>query len=76
VTARKNGIVTDDERPWTAAAYLRDDTAFAGEQHGVLGSGTLCGLPEESITVVRNPFFGTKHGDCAACAARLNELAK
>jgi hypothetical protein len=69
-------ILNDPGGPWTAAAYLVDDAAFAGEQHGVDEQlNTLCGLAAERIVVVRNPFWGTQQRDCPLCASRLRELA-
>jgi hypothetical protein len=69
-------VITSEDRPWTAAAYLVDDPGFAGTQHGVEPGGTLCGLPAEDIVVVRNPFWGDQPNDCEGCAARLRTLAE
>jgi hypothetical protein len=76
MTVRKNGIVIDDDGAWTAACYLLSDPQFEGTQHGVHGQGTLCGLPEDAVAIVRNPFYGTRSGDCHECATRLQDLAR
>ena len=76
MTVRKNGIVIDKDGPWTAACYLASDRSFEGTQHGVLDRGTLCGLPEEAVAIVRSPFWGTEARDCVVCATRLQELAR
>jgi len=69
-------VIIDQDGPWTAAAYSADDPSFVGIQHGVADeSGSLCGLAEADIVVVRNAFYGDSIRDCAACAVRLTELA-
>jgi hypothetical protein len=75
MTMRRNGIVLDEDGPWTAACYLRGDSDFTGTQHGVYEQGTLCGLAASVVDVVRNPFYGDGNRDCKDCAARLHELA-
>jgi len=76
VSLRKNGIVIDEDGPWTAACYLAEDSSFAGRQHGVLERGSLCGLAGDAVVVVRNRFLGTGPRDCPDCARRLRELAE
>lgn len=76
MTVRKNGIVIDDGGAWTAACYLASDPSFEGAQHGVRARGILCGLPEDAVVIVRNPFYGTGARDCRGCASRLAELAR
>jgi hypothetical protein len=69
-------MIIDEDGPWTAAAYLADDTTFEGTQHGVDDdAGTLCGLQPDDIDIVRNPFYGDRPNDCPACATRLHTLA-
>lgn len=68
-------MIIDEDGPWTAAAYLVDDPAFAGMQHGMGDSGTLCGIAESDIAVVRNPFWGTQPKDCVDCVLHLRRLA-
>jgi hypothetical protein len=69
-------VIIDEDGPWTAAAYLADDQQFQGIQHGMADDDrTLCGIPEERIEVVRNPFYGKRSRDCADCAAELRRLA-
>lgn len=68
-------ILNDPTGPWTAAAYLVEDQSFEGVQHGVDNTdGTLCGIPQDKITIVRNPFRGRADHDCPTCARRLSEL--
>jgi hypothetical protein len=70
-------ILNDPDGPWTAAAYLVEDESFEGVQHGVDDSGgTLCGIPQNMIALMRNPFWGQHAQDCPACALRLAKLAK
>jgi hypothetical protein len=76
VTVRKNGLVIDEDGPWTAACYLRTDSQFVGTRHGVHEPGTLCGLALDAVTIVRNPFYGTGEDDCEECSRRLHELAE
>lgn len=69
-------ILNDPDGPWTAAAYLLEDESFKGVQHGISDSGaTLCGIPEDKITIVRHPFWGRRTNDCPTCTLRLTELA-
>jgi hypothetical protein len=68
-------VIIDEDGPWTAAAYLVTDPDLAGAQHGMGKSGTLCGLPEVAVSVVRNPFYGTQPKDCDGCADELRRLA-
>jgi hypothetical protein len=69
-------MLNDAEGPWTAAAYLVEDEAFEGVQHGVADSGgTLCGIAEDKVEIVRNPFWGRGARDCPTCAVRLSESA-
>jgi hypothetical protein len=75
VTTRRNGIVIDEDGPWVAACYLNTDPTFIGTEHGLHQRGTLCGLPEDAIVVVRHPFYGTGNDACHECAQRLRELA-
>ncbi|MFZ2502752.1 MAG: hypothetical protein WAW88_08800 [Nocardioides sp.] len=68
-------MIIDEDGPWTAAAYLATDPEFAGTQHGMGETGTLCGLAEDEVAVVRNPFYGTQPMDCDECAGELRRLA-
>ncbi len=68
-------MIIDESGPWTAAAYLAGDPAFAGTQHGMGDTGTLCGLSESDVVIVRNPFWGTQPKDCEQCATELRQLA-
>ncbi len=68
-------MIIDEDGAWTAAANLASDPAFAGTQHGMADSGTLCGLLESEVVVVRNPFYGTRAEDCRQCAIELQRLA-
>lgn len=54
---------------WAAACYLASDPSFEGTQHGVRDRGTLCGLPEDAVVIVRNPFFGTGLGTAVGAQA-------
>lgn len=49
-------MIIGEDGPWTTAAYLATDPQFAGTPHGMGEAGTLCGLPEGDVAVVRNPF--------------------
>jgi hypothetical protein len=67
----------DPDGPWTAAAYLVEDESFEGIQHGIGESGgTLCGIRQDKIAIVRNPFWGRRDRDCPICALCLSELAQ
>ncbi|MEV0291428.1 hypothetical protein AB0H36_45505 [Kribbella sp. NPDC050820] len=69
-------IFNDPDGPWTAAAYLAEDESFEGVQHGIGDSGgTLCGISEDEVAIVRRPFWGDGAGDCRTCAFRLAEAA-
>lgn len=68
-------MIIEEDGPWTAAAYLATDPDFTETQHGMGESGTLCGLPEADVVVVRNPFYGKQANDCDSCAHELRRLA-
>lgn len=56
--------------PPCPGAYLSSDSRFEGTQHAQPGSqaATLCGLPSDSVVLVRNLFYGRGQSDCRECA--------
>ncbi|WP_158973274.1 hypothetical protein [Streptomyces griseus] len=50
-----------------------EQTDTPGVGHALAAGGTLCGIPEDRLTVYRSPFFPSGETACARCAALAAE---